>query len=476
MVLKCVGFLPSLNGDDYQKLFDNVEASYLTAMDTATLLLLLFVGLTTGLLGYLAAWAYLRQRWTEAYVLRTDVERDYVRREVHEQLRSDADLQYENLQERTESEAGLRAELAAERARIAHLRERQSEQESEMQRLQEASHAHFERTAERLFREKSDRFATENAKQLSGLLTPLRDRIQTYEQQIHQRFVEETKDRSMLREEIRRLQELNQRIGSEASNLAGALRGSNKVQGDWGEWQLLTLLEASGLERGIHFNAQASYRDSNGRQKRPDFIINLPEDKHLVIDCKVSLTAYERFCALDENEREARELACQSHLRSLRSHVADLAGKNYTQLYQINSPDYLLLFVPIEPALGLALTTDNQIFLEALNKHIVLVSPSTLLATLRTVGYIWKQENQKKNVLEIARQSGLLYDGFVNFTNELQKVGHRLDQAQQSYHSAVNKLHTGGKYGATLVGRAERLRKLGARTKKRIDGRFLEEE
>jgi DNA recombination protein RmuC len=445
-------------------------------MDNATLFLALVTAALGLIAGWTLAWVYLARKRGENFIARATVERDYVRREVYDQVRSDADLQYENLQERIESEGRLRTELATARAEFSHLERQLKNREREMQRLQEASHAHFERTAERLLQEKSERFTVQNAKQIASLLTPLRDRIQTYEQQIQQRFVEETKDRSVLREEIRMLRELNQRIGSEANNLAGALRGSTKVQGDWGEWQLLTLLEASGLEQGIHFDAQSSYRDLDGRQKRPDFVINLPDNKHLVIDCKVSLTAYERYCGCDETEREARDLNCQAHLRSLRQHVTDLASKNYTQLYQINSPDYLLLFVPIEPALGLALTTDNQLFLDALNKNIVLVSPSTLLATLRTVGYIWKQENQKRNVLEIARQAGMLYDGFVGFTKELSQIGHRLDQAQQSYQSALGKLHTGGKYGATLVGRAERLRKLGARTKKRIDRRFLEEE
>ncbi|MBB4077923.1 DNA recombination protein RmuC [Lewinella aquimaris] len=445
-------------------------------MDTAPALPY-FLSLLTGMvIGGVVAWLYTRYRLGSTHLERDRVEAGYVLREVYEQLRSDADLHYENLQEKLAVETTLRSDLATLRAEHRALNERLSGQQAEMVRLQAASVAQFERTAERLFQEKSERFVTQNANQLDGLLSPLKERIHGFEQQIERRFLEETRDRISLREEIKHLQLLNQRISAEANNLAGALRGNTKTQGDWGEWQLLTLLEASGLESGVHFTAQSSFTDENGRQKRPDFIINLPDNKHLVVDSKVSLTAYERYCTHSTDAVAERRVEAAAHLRSVRQHVIDLASKNYTRLYQINSPDYLLLFVPIEPALGLALTTDKNLFIEALERNIVLVTPSTLLATLRTVSYIWKQENQKKNVLEIARQSGLLYDGFVSFTEELKKIGHRLDQAQHSYHSALGKLSTGGKYGATLIGRAEKLRKLGAKTKKRIDNRLLEEE
>ncbi|PHL00498.1 DNA recombination protein RmuC [Neolewinella marina] len=427
-------------------------------------------------MGAALAWFYARMSISRTHLALEEVKRDFVGRELYEQLRSDADLSYENLQERIQSESELKSQLATLSAHHQNLQERLEQQQAEMERLQEASVAHFERTADRLLEEKSARFTQQNVQQLNGILAPLKERIQGFEAQVEKRFLEETKDRVSLRTEIQHLHRLNQQISAEANNLAGALRGNTKTQGDWGEWQLLTLLEASGLQSGVHFHAQASYQDENGRQKRPDFIINLPENKHLVIDSKVSLTAYERYCSCPPEEEARRRTEAAAHLRSLRQHVVDLASKDYTRLYQINSPDYLLLFVPIEPALGLALTTDQNLFLEALNRNIVLVTPSTLLATLRTVSYIWKQENQKKNVLEIARQSGMLYDSFVAFTDDLRKVGHRLDQAQASYQAAFNKLSTGGKYGATLIGRAEKLRRLGAKTKKRLDSQLLEEE
>ncbi len=426
--------------------------------------------------GALIGWLYARTRFGVTHVPVATLKEAYVGRELHEQVRSDAEVQYENLQEYIRATSDLRSELATLTADHRNLQTRLEGQQREMERLQEASVAHFERTADRLLEEKSQRFSAQNAKQLDGLLTPLKERIKGFEDQVEKRYEQETRDRVELRTEIQHLQQLNQQISLEANNLAGALRGNTKTQGDWGEWQLLTLLEASGLEQGVHFRAQPSFTDDDGRQKRPDFLISLPDAKHLVVDSKVSLTAYERYCSCPSENEPQRRLEATAHLRSLRQHIHDLASKNYTRLYQINSPDYLLLFVPIEPALGLALATDRELFIEALDRNIVLVSPSTLLATLRTVSYIWKQENQKKNVQEIARQSGMLYDGFVSFTEELKKVGHRLDQAQTSYHSALTKLSTGGKYGATLIGRAEKLRRLGAKAKKRLDNRLLEEE
>ena len=432
--------------------------------------------LVATLIGTLLGWLYARTRLGRDHVPRETVTADYVGRDLYEQVRGDAEMQYENLQEHVRTIGDLRGELAGLQADHRNLKQRLEQQAAEFSRLQEASVAHFERAADRLLEEKSKRFTQQNAQQLDGLLRPLKERIQGFEQQVERRFLKETEDRVTLRTEIQHLQRLNQQISLEANNLAGALRGNTKTQGDWGEWQLLTLLEASGLHEGVHFDVQASFADENGRQKRPDFIIRLPEDKHLVIDSKVSLNAYERYCSCGEDDKAQRTLEMNAHLRSLRQHIADLASKNYTALHQINSPDYLLLFVPIEPALNLALSHDKQLFLEALNRNIVLVTPATLLATLRTVSYIWKQDNQKKNVLEIARQSGLLYDQFVGFTHELQHIGKRLDQAQHAYQSAMTKLHTGARPGATLIGRAEKLRILGARTKKRLDSQLLEEE
>jgi len=234
------------------------------------------------------------------------------------------------------------------------------------------------------------------------------------------------------------------------------------------------LLQKAGLQKGLHFDTQSSFRDRDGKTKRPDFIIHLPDDKHLVIDCKVSLTAYDRYCASQEEAARARAL--KAHVDSIRAHIKGLSKKEYQQLYQINSPDYLLLFIPIEPAFALAVQADQQLFVEALEHNIVLVTNSTLLATMRTVAYIWRQDKQHKSVQEIARQSGQLYDKFVNFVEDLRQVGQRLDQLQHAYGNAMHKLIDGKRSNQTLIGRAEKLRRLGARTTKQLPAEYRAEE
>ncbi|MEM9992367.1 MAG: DNA recombination protein RmuC, partial [Bacteroidota bacterium] len=240
------------------------------------------------------------------------------------------------------------------------------------------------------------------------------------------------------------------------------------TQGSWGEFRLELLLEKAGLKKDIHFRTQVSLKDEQGNRKRPDFIIDLPEGRQLIIDAKVSLTAYERYFNCDDTTDTQKQQHLKAHLHSLRRHIKDLSSKNYQRLYAINSPDYVLLFIPVEPAFTIANQTDKELFLDALDKNIVLVTTSTLLATMRTVAYIWKQERQKKNVLEIAKQSGLLYDKFVGFVQDLQQIGTRLEDAQGAYHKAMNKLKDSTKYGDTLVGRVERIRALGAKTSKHL--------
>lgn len=428
--------------------------------------LILAVAFLCLLVGGLVSYLYLQLRLRDQHLPRERVEADYVARALHDELQRRADLHYEDLQETRQKNGELQGQLARLGAEHEQLQRRWNEQRSETERLQKESEAHFERTAARLLEEKGRRFTQQNADQLQHLLRPLQQRINTFEEQIQKRFVEETRDRVTIKEEIVHLRRLNVQLSNDANNLAEALRGDNKKQGDWGEWQLETLLRSSGLEAEVHYQSQSSFRDNEGRQKRPDFIINLPEDKHLVVDSKVSLAAYERFCACDDEEQQVSHL--RAHCHSVRQHIRDLAGKRYEQLYQINSPDYLLLYIPIEPAYNLALREDKNLFLEALEKNIVIVTNATLLATLRTVGYIWKQDKQQRHVQEIAHQSGLMYDKFVNFVNDLRDVGQQLSRADKSYRAALNKLKEGGKPGDTLIGRAERLRELGARAKKQL--------
>ncbi len=273
---------------------------------------------------------------------------------------------------------------------------------------------------------------------------------------------------SALKQQLEGLKDLNQQMSKEAINLANALKGDSKAQGDWGEVQLEIILEKAGLHNGVHYTIQGGYRDEDGNLKKPDCIINLPDNKHLIVDSKVSLTAYEGYYSA-ENE-ELKETNLKKHVASIRKHIKELSDKRYTDLYGINAPDYVLMFVPIEAALLLALNDNNKLYLEAFDKNVVLVSTSTLLATLSTVSSIWKQEDQKKNVMEIARQAGALYDKFSGLIDDLMGVGKKLDAAKSDYSQAMNKLSTGR---GNLVGSVEKIKKLGVKTKKSLPEAIL---
>ena len=428
----------------------------------------LFIGL---LLGAALGWLASRLRQQKNLISKDEAEQAYVPKLLYRQVQEQADAYLGDIHEKEEELRILSGRLAGQEQVIRNLESQLDTQKGELAKLQEQSRAEFENLANRLLEEKSRKFTLQNQEQLQQILTPLREKIKAFEEGVEKRFLEETKDRVSLKKEIEHLRELNQQLSADANNLASALKGDNKTQGDWGEIQLELLLEKAGLKRGIHYEAQPSFSE-NGKQKRPDFVINLPEGKHLVLDSKVSLTAYSRFRQAEEEQ--SRRLHLKAHVDSIRQHVKNLSSKNYQQLYQIHSPDYLLLFIPIEPAFALAVQQDERLFLDALDHNIVIVSTSTLLATMRTVSYIWKQEKQKRSVLEIARQSGMLYDKFVNFVEDLKGIGQRLEQAQGAYHDAMNKLVDSKKYGDTLVGRAERIRELGARASKSLPEGMVE--
>ncbi len=430
----------------------------------------LVVGL---LIGALAAWFIAKYKFSSqsGSIPYDVVQEKYVLREVHDSLQNQADLHRDDLLDKEQELRQLGSELATQQQKVQYLERDLEEHRNEVDRVRQQLQLEFENTANRLLEEKSLKYSQQHQKQLQDILLPLREKIHSFEEGIEKRFLEETRDRVSLKKEIEQLAQLNQQLSQDANRLVDALRGDSKTQGDWGEFQLEMLLEKAGLIKDIHYLAQANFKDVNGRDKRPDFVINLPEGKHLVLDSKVSLTAYEKFFnAEDETQRQAH---LKAHIQSLRQHIKDLNSKNYQQLYQINSPDYLLLFVPIEPAYALAAQEDTKLFLDALDKNIVIVTHSTLLATLRTVSYIWKQEKQKKSVLEIAKQSGLLYDKFCGFVEDLQGIGQRLDAARGAYDAAMNKLTDSRKYGDTLIGRAEKIRELGAKAAKRLPDSLL---
>lgn len=365
------------------------------------------------------------------------------------------------------------AQLAARDQHILHLQESLGSLKSETEQLQKRFQTEFENVANRLLEEKSNRFTEQNARNLTNILTPLREKIKDLEENIDRKFSEESREKTSLREELKQLQLLNSQLSSEAHNLVSALKGQSKTQGDWGELQLETILEKSGLQKGVHFETQATMRDEAGNMKRPDFIIHLPDNKHLIVDSKVSLSAFEQY--FNSTEPQARDKFLSDHIRSLRKHIADLSATNYQLLGPVNSPDYLILFIPLDGALTAAVQADPRLYTEALERNIVLVSTSTLLATLRMVAYLWRQDKQTRSVQEIARQSGMLYDKFVAFVDDLRRVGTQLDSAKSAYGEAMNKLTDAARPGDTLIGKANKIRDLGAKTTKSLPPELSEE-
>jgi len=356
----------------------------------------------------------------------------------------------------------LEAELDSERkqglGRIESLNE-----------AKEALTSQFKNLANEILEDKSKRFTDQNAASLDALLKPLQTKLTEFKEQVNNSYGNEARERFALKSEIERLANLNLRMSDETRSLTQALKGDSKVQGNWGELVLESILESSGLRKGEEYVVQDSHTQGDGSRLQPDVVIKLPEGRSLVVDSKVSITAYARHAETTNPEEAERELA--AHIQSLRQHIQGLSGKNYSSLYGVGSVDFVLMFVPIEPAFLLALKTAPNLYQEALAKNIVLVCPSTLMATLRTVAHLWRQDHQNRNALEIAKQCGSLYDKFVGFVDDLEKLGQRLDQAQTSYHDAFNKLKTGK---GNLIRSAEKVRELGVKPSKNLSAPLIE--
>jgi DNA recombination protein RmuC len=354
-------------------------------------------------------------------------------------------------------------QLARAEADFSNLQEKLASQKKEMENLQQKFTAEFENIASKILKQNTTDFSAANQKNISDLLSPLKEKIQVFEKKVEDTYEKGLKDQTDLKAELKKLHDLNLKISDEANNLTKALKGDVKKQGNWGEMILERILERSGLTEGREYRKQETVLSENGQRFQPDVVIHLPDQKHIVVDSKVSLVAYERLVNA-ENEKD-RLAFVKEHLQSVRSHIKILSEKHYQHSPNFNSPDFVLLFIPIESSFGIAVQEDQELFLYAWDNKVVLVSPSTLLATLRTISSIWQQENQTRNAIEIARQSGALYDKFVAFIADMESIGKSLDSTRKTYDQAANKLYSGT---GNLVKRAENIRKLGAKTSKEL--------
>ncbi|MCW3807891.1 DNA recombination protein RmuC [Plebeiibacterium marinum] len=358
--------------------------------------------------------------------------------------------------------------IAAIDTENAHLINLNKQRQQEIENLHERLSKEFETIADRVLINRSKQISEQSNQKLSDILSPLQERITRFEKKVEETYDKEVRDKLSLKAEVKRLYDLNHRISEEAQNLSKALKGDVKKLGNWGEVILERVLEQSGLTKGREYRREVVDENSNGATIRPDVIIDLPEGKHLIIDSKMSLSAYEEFVTAEDEETKA--VALKNHKERLRQHVKDLFEKNYISAKNINCPDFVLMFIPVEASFAAAVENDNDLFSFAWEKKIVPVSPSTLLATLKTVSSIWRQENQNRNAQEIARQSGALYDKFVGFVADLEKIGSNINTLQGNYDTALSKLQQGK---GNLISRAEKIKSLGAKTNKSIEDKFL---
>lgn len=368
----------------------------------------------------------------------------------------------QQLSKETEKYQQLSSQYAVLQTQNTHLSERLDTQKKELTELQQHFTKEFENIANRILKQNSSDFTDVNVKHLTDIVNPLKDKISLFEKKVEDAYDKELRDKLSLREEVRKLTELNTRISEEATNLTKALKGDVKKQGNWGEIVLERVLERSGLRKGIEYTREEQIEGDVGQVYRPDVIVHLPDNKHIIVDSKVSLLAYENFVNANDDEKDAY---LKAHIVSLRNHIKGLGEKCYQNSPTLNSPDFVLMFLPIEGSFSAALQFDNELYSFAWDRKIVVVSPTTLLATLRTIASIWKQENQTKNAQEIARLGGALYDKLVGCVEDLNKVKLNIDRASASHNDAMKKLQLGA--GNVFV-TAEKMKQLGAKTSKQL--------
>jgi DNA recombination protein RmuC len=433
--------------------------------------ILLLIGLVSGgIIGF-----FLNQRVQSQKIKETEKKSDDLRVEVatlqNSSQRSIEDLNASKTElatSRINHENQLK--LAIEwKSKYDGLEQKIATQEKELNSLQEKFTKEFEIVAAKILDEKSNKFTEQNKKNIDAILSPLKEKIGDFQKKVEDNNEKSIERAATLDKHLTMLRELNQEITQETKSLTSALRGDSKTQGNWGEMQLELILEKAGLSKDIHYSKETNLKTEDGSNQRLDYIINLPDGKNLILDSKVSLTAYSHF--IDSKDQDDQASYLQQHLTSVNGHIKLLSGKDYQKLYGINSPDYVIMFVANEPALTLALKEDKGLFEKALDKNVVLVSTSTLLATLRTISYIWKQDLQNKNAEEIARQAASLYSKFVNFSDDLIKLGSQLKTVTGTYEESMKKLSSGKD---NLVRKTERLKELGVNPSKSINPKLID--
>lgn len=362
----------------------------------------------------------------------------------------------------------LTAQFSSKETELKNLNERFLEQKKDMLEVREKFTTEFRNLANEILEEKSKKFTEQNKTNLNEVLKPLGEKLKDFEKKVEDTYVKEAKERFSLKEEVKRLAELNQQISKEASSLTKALKGESKTQGNWGEIILENILERTGLRKGHEFTVQDSFSLSDGKRYQSDIIVHYPGERSIVIDSKVTLTAYDKYVAATNDEE--RSSALKAHILSVKNHINELASKNYQDLDEIKTLDFVVLFMPIEPAYLLAIQNDPQLWSIAYEKRILLISPTNLVAVLKMIESLWKQEYQNKNVLEIAQQGGALYDDFVRLSENLIKLGKKIDDASGHYKDTMKKISEGR---GNLVGRVEKLKALGVKAKKSLPDSIL---
>ena len=441
-------------------------------MASGTLVIIVLLSVLLLLAGYSAYLLYRKQNGENHSGESSEVLQERLQSRQFEIQKLQKEIQHShlNLQEAIEKNTSLRESVSRLETQLGEEHNQNHEKVQLLENARERMSLEFKNLANEILDQKGKAFTDSNKENIESILKPLRDKIQQFEKKVEDTYDKESKERFSLAKEIQNLQDLNNRMSEEAISLTNALKGESKTQGNWGEFVLERLLENSGLRKGSEYEVQLNLRTKEGGNRQPDIVIHLPENKDVIVDSKASLKAYEIYCSEGDENKKAEAL--KQHIQSIRTHIKDLSKKNYQNLEGVRTLDFVMMFLPVEPAFALAVQHDQTLFTEAFDKNIALVGPTTLMATLRTIQNIWRYEHQNKNALEIAKRAGALYDKFVSFAEDLEDIGRRLDQTQASYGQAHKKLISGR---GNLVSNVEKLKLLGARTSKSLPGTMVED-